>query len=189
MFSQLAYAKGVLDGDGYIDNQVHNRRICLETTERKFATKFSASLESLNLKPKTTERTRYMRTLGIFSHFYTVRTSVSSDELERIMLMNPSSIDEKISWLCGFYDSEGTLSITRYPSRICYNWSISNTNTELIKTLKSVLGDLGISYDYRCTRRETRVGLRHYHLTVHRVQVQNKVGVSKLLAIMGAKFT
>jgi len=154
--NHIAYIKGVLDGDACIEREAkHRPRIVLAVKSRTFAEKFKDALIHLGLSPYITEQHR-MRTFNGYTFrddkFY-CRARCDEEKISLIQNIPLKTSEEKISYLTGFFDSEGS-----YYSAQQYIFSngkkvkngtqkridITNKNKSLLKKCQAILKELGI---------------------------------------------
>lgn len=176
----LAYIKGVLDGDGYIDYGGINPRLCLETTCWDNAKNFSEALKIFNLTPRQTERDRIIyskhprfKKRSYHIHVFVVRATCKLKFIRLIESEKFLTEEEKIAYIRGFYESEGWLSIDRYPNRICYDLCIKNSNKDYLRNIQNMLSDLGI-----------KVTIREYPNLVPYLQTQQLRNIQKFFTII-----
>jgi len=152
MDKQLAYIKGVMDGDGYVIRRKRSSSLCLDVKSRIFAKRFFKALEQIGLQPRTYERNRIRKNFQGYtfrSHHIIVRATCSHELVERIKTMQLRTIKEKIAYLQGFYDSEGCYSVDYYPDRTCYNLRFRNSDLLLLKRIQKMLESLGVKMTLR----------------------------------------
>lgn len=176
--NSLAYIKGVLNGDGYIDWSNKNPRICLDTVDKNFAKKFAKVLENINLTPRITKRVRKHICNGYnyITYYIVIRATSSLSFLKFLTSMKLETKKEKIGFISGMFDSEGCLYIKKYQNRTCYNWVIANSNVGLLKFLINILKEL-----------EIKTTLRVYPNCIPYIQIQNKMTINKIMKILGGK--
>ena len=142
-----AYLKGVLDGDGYLDRERNRTRICLVTKSKFFIKNFQGNLEkqgitSIRIKEmKIPDSVIWGRTIKTNNIFYRIRKYISKEKLSKLLNFNPSTQEEKVSYLRGFYQSEGCYC--NYKGKYYYI-NFTNKNKRLLDKVASFLADLGI---------------------------------------------
>jgi len=179
----MAYVKGVLDGDGCIEREPkHRPRIVLGVKSRIFATKFKYALKCLGLSPYINETSRIKIFDGYLCDDYRiyVRTRCEEKTISLIQKIPLKSREEKISYITGFYDSEGNFHIKKYPKRTCYSISIYNSDLEKLQRAKNLLEEIGIpmklrNYGYSCA--------------VPHIRTEKKVLIKKFLQIIDLPHT
>jgi intein-encoded DNA endonuclease-like protein len=176
----LAYIKGVLDGDGYVDWSNTNPRLCLQTTSEANAKEFYEALMAIGLTPHLTTRSRYHKNVlgkySFWSHYYVVRATCKPSLIEIIKQHEPTTNKEKVEYIRGFYVSEGSLYIKRYPNRVCYNLTITNRDIDQLTKIQKILKGFGINSTIRCYRK---------HMPY--LQIQNRIGIQKFLQLIGVE--
>lgn len=159
MGQEIAYVKGVLDGDGWIDQWSRNSRLCLEVKDEWFAKEFFDALKRLGLSPYTSERDRVRSFNGytFSSHMIRVRATVDRELVKRIGVFEPVTDEEKRAYVRGFFDSEGCFKVYtgfrlrngRYYERTDYNLKISNQNLLLLTKIQTILSEFGVDMTIR----------------------------------------
>ena len=161
----LGYVLGAVVGDGcmymYRDKRGSTHYFVeLETADYNFAMRFAESLKAiLGREPLIQERTRFkMNPHGKYHFGKYIRVRVSSKNLyERLQEMKGHVLNGKIpihdrefivGFLKGLFDAEGSLSIDKYPNRVCYNLRIYNKNLKLLELVMKLLYELGIKKVY-----------------------------------------
>jgi len=127
----LAYIEGVLCGDGWAYNNKKTSRyhIGIDAIDKDFVTKFKNSLEDVGLKIWFGQsKDNCWRALGNSKRLY-----IWHNELP---YKNFKSNEEKIAFLEGFYESDGTSDIR--------NVVYCNTDKTLLDTTRRYLDDLNI---------------------------------------------
>jgi len=146
------YLKGVLDGDGYIDNYSRNPRLCLMTTSRANAQDFTEALENVGLKPHLTERDRHHTPReGIYgfkiplhscdTHYFIVRATCKPEFTEHLKNTIPKNSTEIKAYLKGMLDSDGSYCQYKPPY---YRVAVYNSNESLLQYVKDCLSKLKI---------------------------------------------
>lgn len=143
--SEEAYVCGTLLGDGYLARGRY--RMGLNTISLAFANKFKGILEKLcgkkinmmALKPHPTSWGKKPQ--------YSVRVSSKQiytrflELIKNLTWVKNASIEVKRAFICGFFDSEGSLNEYRPPY---YEIQVYNNDTNLLKLLKELLESMGI---------------------------------------------
>jgi len=151
----LAYILGVLNGDGSVNKQESNYVIELKVTDKDFIEEFKRNLENIGFKYIN----EYVRKFENKKDQYVVRVRSKGfyywyKSLNVDYYMNVIGNNEKlmISWLKGFYDSEGSVVINKKGNYVYKYVSIANTNRNLIDVCCSFLEKLGIEYSVYCEK-------------------------------------
>lgn len=168
-----AYVKGVLDGDGWIERQkARSPRLCLKVTSKAFALIFLTQLRGLGLNPHIYEYSQSSQMTGYSwtNLFHFVQATCSGKLVAELIGLKPNSLDSQLSYLIGFYHSEGSLTIKRYAERECWNWRIYNKDVEKLRFVLEILGNLGV-----------HGSLRKYDYNVPWIDVQDKKVIAKLI--------
>ena len=182
----LAYTRGVLDGDGSIVYQQCNApnchcnpRLTLESASRAFVEKFRVALTKLGLQTNRIEERNRIRNgfNGYSFHYrsYRVQIRCNIQLVKRLIAFKPKTNDEMLSYLIGFYESEGSLSIKKYKNRECWNWRVHNKNTQKLNMIASILQKFGIAPTFRSYQGRTSF-----------LEIQRKVDIERLI-VMGVK--
>jgi intein/homing endonuclease len=142
--NELAYIKGVMDGDGYIDRHQTVPSLVLDVTSKPFADRFAEALGSQGLNIRRTEhnRTNTFNGYTFTSHFYRVRAKCSEDFIAN--MNSPATFEGNLAWLIGFFQAEGCRRVQKYPDRECHIWHITNKDKEKLSKVQSILQRLGI---------------------------------------------
>ncbi len=159
---ELSYTLGVLLGDGCvsINEKKHRYVINLKVTDEKFANSFKNALEFINLNPNfctihpkpsifnnkliKSKKLIYQihATSKIFSFWF---KNLNLNDISEI-LYSENNIKEFIR---GFYESEGSISKSRFAISIC------NTNIELLNFIKILLDKIGFNFNLRIYKYES----------------------------------
>lgn len=144
--NNMAYLRGIMDGDGYVNRVNANPRLELSVTSKDFATAFSNTLVMANLTPRWVERDRMYNFNGYkwSSHYYIVRATCKELFVQDLMNLDILSDENKLSYLIGFFQAEGCFRIQKYPDRQCWNWHITNKDLSKLRAIRSILDTLGI---------------------------------------------
>jgi len=167
----LAYIKGVLDGDGYIDYGSKNLRLCLDTKSKEFVDKFINILKTLGLSPRLTERRRTRHNFNGYtfpSHHFIARATCNDRFLYKLQNGKCFSRNEKIKYIEGLTDSEGYYRY--FPKNYFHSFIIGNKNLSILQKILRFLNDLGIKstiYNYKSQ------GIPSLH-------IHNKTNIEKL---------
>lgn len=157
---ELAYALGVICGDGWVakhrhkSNGGHEYGIYLKVTDETFAKEFHKTLGRLGLHPRTRlfspereKRKAVYKVVAYSVNFYRQYIDGGSDWIRYIAQQFP------VDFLRGFYESEGSLKkIARWDRRsplkfrlaYSYRLAVSNTNKELLELTEELLSNQGI---------------------------------------------
>ena len=134
----LAYAVGVILGDGWTYKRGHFYTIGLEVSDKKFCESFHVALKKLNLNPSMFHSRGYWRTVCSSKLFYLWLESLDINHINKISKKYPED------FLRGFYESEGHLSV--YKSKEYYftrtSIIICNTKKEWMYLIRSLLESL-----------------------------------------------
>jgi len=147
----LAYLKGVLDGDGWIDwfiNNPRNPRLCLRVKSQHFAFEFMDALKIIELKPRLNEEVQRhkhknhprFQKYDFTTHFFVVRATAKPDIIKHIQGFKPLTKAEKASYLKGLYDSDGCYVATPRTHKL----ELCNSNRILLWISKGYLAELGV---------------------------------------------
>jgi intein-encoded DNA endonuclease-like protein len=143
----FAYIKGVMDGDGYVDNANVNPKLALDVKDKWFAEKFKKALHKIGLSPYINERDRIRENFNGYtfkSHHYITRATCSQELIDKIKDIEIDTKEEIISYLQGFYDSEGYYD----RKRKCFTIREKN-KLPMIKILLEKIGCKSHLYDYK----------------------------------------
>ena len=154
----LAYIRGVLDGDGYIDKGNINPRLALDTKSEEFAERFFIALKKIGLSPYMNERNRTRRNFNGYTfdaHHFIVRATSPPQLVDKIKNLPIRSKKEKKEYLRGIFDSEGSYSVTRYADRTCYYLKNTNADIDLLRKIQRILTDFGIQTKVRISSSRT----------------------------------
>jgi len=143
---ELAYLKGVMDGDGFVDDSNKNPRICLGVVNEGFAMRFSEALKAFGLIPRHTERTQKnvhkdhprFRKYNFTSHFFYVRTTCKPEFIKLVRQFLPKTKGEKKLYIKGLYDSDGSFNQKKR------TLALGNKKVILLENAMRYLKDLGI---------------------------------------------
>jgi len=163
----LAYLKGVLDGDGYIDRSRHNPRLCLTATNKGFVQRFASMLKFLGLVPRLTEkRERHNHKKHIRFQKYDFecallccRATCSPEVIDLLKNFEPLTDLEKRYYLKGFYDSEGSSCSSQ-------NFTIWKTTGHKVKN--------GHKHEVRFTNKDVRK-LQRIHEILNHFGINSKI--------------
>lgn len=175
--NDMAYIKGILDGDGYIEKrrfgEKSNPRIGLNVKSKTFVTLFAKALERLGLSPKLHERdvSRTFNNHTWKNHMYTVRATCNQSFINALQSLELCK-DDSLEWLIGFFQSEGSFRIHKYERRQCWNWNISNNDISKLTLVQSILRDLGI-----------KSGISKPNKRTYYVYVQRRLDIEKLISL------
>jgi len=148
--SNIAYLAGVLKGHGYLyRGQTGWPRFQVETTSRNFAEKIAGALGAMGYVPRIA-RYRPRRTwihpnkTYYYSYLpYLVRVTLPYEAADILQNFEPSTLDEKRSFVTGFFESEGTARRQVYRSRICYRIAIHNKELSLLNRVQQFVATFG----------------------------------------------
>ena len=157
-----AYIRGVLDGDGWINWGNTTPRIGLDVTDRAFADRFFSVLQNMGLTPHINMRKRHYtnRKYPRFEQYdytslsYIVMATCKKEWIEHLKTLEFKTLVEKMAYLKGFYDSEG--SYCECPSYRKHNGKIwksgirrsarfYNKDTRKLQFVKHILDELAIA--------------------------------------------
>ena len=151
----LAYILGVLNGDGSVNKQGSNYVIELKVTDKDFIEEFKRNLKNIGFEYIN----EYVREFEDKKDQYIIRTCSKGfyhwyKNLDIDYYTNIIGNNEKlmISWLKGFYDSEGSVAINKKGNYTYKYISVSNTNKELIDICCNFLEKLGIEHSVYCEK-------------------------------------
>lgn len=142
-----AYIKGVLDGDGDIDRGNVGPRLRLQTVSKPFADFFANNLSLIGLIPRYSENNR-TRTFNGYTwnyHCYTIRATCTENCVQKLSVF-PIEENEfsRLSYLIGFFHSEGHFHVKRYSNRECWEWRVTNKDTSKLERIRRILLLFGI---------------------------------------------
>ncbi len=168
----MAYVRGAMEGDGYVDICQTNPNIQLETVSKEFANNFSNALLKIKLTPiRRTHFRKFSRLKYSWeSSCYRVRATLKQKRLSEIQKYKLSSRKSKLSYLIGLYQAEGNLYIKKYPNRIFYNWRIINGSKIILRRAKRILKVFGIDSK-----------IREYPPHVPTLETQNRKDILRLI--------
>jgi intein-encoded DNA endonuclease-like protein len=180
--NDLAYVKGVMEGDGSIDRGNQNRpkhgpgkpRLRLEVTSKKFAASFSEALARLNLIPKSygQDRLTMLKGYACRNHTYTVRATCGEALLDELASLNVEDVNLGLDYIKGFFESEGHFRVTYYSHRECWQWKITNKDLAKLARIKRILSLIGI-----------KSTIYMYANGVHILQIQRRSDIEHLQAL------
>jgi len=172
--NDIAYVRGVLDGDGFVDMYHPNPRLGLETISKGFAEAFSGALNKIGYIPRLSERDRTRTSNGYTWswHSYQIRATCNNFFMEELMNLNVLPEENKLSYLIGFFQSEGCFRIHKYPKRECWIWHITNKDLTRLKIIQSILNSFGI-----------KSGLITKKDGISMLYVQRRIDITKLLEL------
>jgi intein/homing endonuclease len=181
--SSIAYLAGVLKGDGYLyRGQTGRPRFQVEITSKNFAEKIAGVLGAMGYVPRIA-RYRHSRTWIHPSktyHYdylpYLVRVTLPYEAADTLQSFEPNTLDEKRSFVTGFFESEGTARMQVYHNRICYRVAIYNKEVSLLRRVQQFVAAFGLE-----------MKLRNYYSRVPFLELQNRAGFNKFLATFGGK--
>src|SRR3989449_11621334 len=113
--SNIAYLAGVLKGDGHLDRgQTGRPRFQVETMSKNFAEKIAGALRAMGYMPRIAKY-RHSRTWihpNKTYHYdylpYLVRVTLPSEAADPLQNFEPNTLEDKKSFVTGFFESEGT---------------------------------------------------------------------------------
>jgi len=150
MNSDLAYALGILFGDGFVVKTKYSYDIVLDITNKNIALNFLKALRNIGLNPYISERMP-VNGIGKLKKYI-----VKSHSLNFGLWFKSLSIDglrdllddkEKIkNFVRGFYEAEGSICQSKNKYKII-QLSISNTNLELLKLIKDLSVEIDINFN------------------------------------------
>jgi intein-encoded DNA endonuclease-like protein len=151
----LAYILGVLNGDGSVNRQGNNYVIELKVTDKDFVEEFKKHLKCIGFEYIN----EYVREFKNKKDQYVVRVCSKGfyywyKNLDMDYYINVIGNNEKlmVSWLKGFYDSEGSVTINKKGNYTYKYVSLSNTDKKLIDICCYYLDKLGINYSIYCEK-------------------------------------
>jgi hypothetical protein len=129
----LAYVAGVYEGDGYLTNGGHS--LGLHVADREFAEAFAIAVEvAFGVKPHVRREGKYWRVAVYRKNLF---LSLPSFE--------PLSPEDCASWVRGFFDSEGNVSVfVRRDGYVSRRVSMYNTDLDLIERTVLYLSKIDI---------------------------------------------
>ena len=134
----LAYILAVTLGDGC----AYRNCIHLRVISQIFAERFKEALTRIGLHPSYWRKDRTYNVTGYSATLYSWYKSLSQNQIEEIARSFPRS------FLCGFYESEGSLMQSRIPHKNHYHnnirITIANTKGWLISLTTELLLGLGL---------------------------------------------
>lgn len=147
---ELAYVLGVILGDGSVsyNEKKYRYRIKLDATDKAFVEFFKDTLEKIGLHPsrikpmkqrKKKHKTKY-RVIATSKRFAKWFKGLILEDIEKIVSADEES---KISFIRGFYESEGSCRPDTRWKRPYYYLRIGNTNEALSILFKSLVKDFG----------------------------------------------
>ena len=141
--SSIAYLKGVYDGDAFKDRKI----IGLVCKSEFLAKNFQDALAKEGVHAKIRRITRSYTTprnrqLKQTSAFYMIRKVIPETKFQEICNFQPKTNEEKISYIRGFYQSEGCYC--NYKANYFYI-NMTNKNKAILEKIASFLKDLGIN--------------------------------------------
>lgn len=151
----LAYILGVLKGDGWVNKNKWNYRICLRVTEPNFVESFAESLKQIGLNPEINlrklpnpnHRDQYCLEANS-KEFYNWYKGLTLNDIRALIDRNT---EYAIAFLRGFYESEGNISKA---SKNSYRLAIYNSDKELIEFVKQLISNLKIPTSLYSTKRD-----------------------------------
>ena len=170
--SSIAYLAGVLKGDGYLyRGQTGRPRFQVETTSKNFAEKIAGVLGAMGYVPRIAKY-RHSRTWihpNKTYHYdylpYLVRVTLPYEAADTLQDFEPSTLDEKRSFVTGFFESEGTARMQVYHKEV-----------SLLHRVQQFVATFGLE-----------MKLRNYESRVPFLELQNRAGFNKFLATFGGK--
>lgn len=180
---KVAYLSGILKGDGCIDRVNTNPRFVVDTTSQAFAQEIAKALISLKFMPRFS-RNHHVRKWAHLKkiYYYDIKSYRMSCTIPKFFASNlvnfsSSSREEKIEFIKGIFQSEGTMRTHIYPNRrICYMIRIYNKNISLLRKFKIMISEFGI-----------KMILREYNNHIPFLDNQNKNDFNKFKKIFGEK--
>lgn len=139
--SNLSYILGVILGDAWLYKYKNNYFIGLDALDKIFCISFFNSLKQLNLNPNIFPKGRHWRTIASSKVFYDWFKKLKFQDIKKMALAQP------ISFLKGFYESEGCLlkSYNKKRDKSYFLIIIVNTQKELIELAIVLLEKLGFN--------------------------------------------
>ena len=159
----FAYIQGVMEGDGYIDKSNKNPRLCLMVIKKEFAMAFAEKLKAIGLTPRWTERNRHFEFTNLVNHpydehYFVVRATCRNNIL-CLLKKEPTTNQQKIAFMRGFYDSEGFNYEGRH--KFSHHLALCNKDEDLLRKIQTWLENLGISPSH-IVKQETESKLKIY---------------------------
>ncbi|MEK6936968.1 MAG: LAGLIDADG family homing endonuclease [Nanoarchaeota archaeon] len=150
MDEDLAYILGILKGDGTVFKERGSYRIVLDITSKEVAISFLNSLKNIGLNPRLIQRKPKKGNLKGQKIKYIVRSmsKIFGEWYKNISIKELENLNKKemISFIRGFYESEGCLYIAKNKYKTI-SLIISNTNFDLINLCKNLCEKIGIYFN------------------------------------------
>lgn len=153
----IAYIIGILKGDGWVNKNKWNYRICLSAIEANFVESFAKSLKRIGMNPMIN-----LRKLPNPNHRDQYCLEANSKEfynwykdltLNKIRVLINGNTEYAIAFLRGFYESEGSISKA---SKKSWRLAIYNSDKELIEFVKQLIDGLGIPTTLYSVKRDDK---------------------------------
>jgi len=137
--ASLSYVLGVCFGDGSVFKTKSNGTVwyvvALGVKDKEFAEEFYNCLEDIGLNPKLIELD-YYQVRAYSKKFHEWYLSKSTKDIEKLISEKRSF---KISFIRGFYDSDGHQSLDKFA--LCMN----NKNEKIIRLVRRIIDSLGFN--------------------------------------------
>ena len=154
--SNIAYLAGVLKGDGYLYRGKTGRpRFQVETMSKNFAEKIAGALRAMGYVPRIA-RYRHSRTWihpNKTYHYdylpYLVRVTLPYEAADTLQNFEPNTLEDKKSFVTGFFESEGTARRQVYHNRICYRIAIYIKELSLLQRVQQFVATFGLEMKLR----------------------------------------
>jgi intein-encoded DNA endonuclease-like protein len=184
---ELAYVIGVIVGDGNAD--IGNNKVTLGTKDIEFAEAFKNAIEKIGLHVWIRWRKDRKRWVVTCQKQEFARFLKQFKEVPRKILEWVVSEDEKRMFIRGFYDSEGSITLS---SRGNIQYRIYNTNLELLEICQKFLTDLGIESKMYVVRKKGDVVKLPSGRTIvvedpeYVIVVSNQTNIQKFETLIGS---
>ncbi len=176
----VGYLAGVLKGDGYIQRRNgHSPRLHIDTISKKFTNNIYRAEKEAGLRPRVNKYERQSR-FGKYEwrcRYYSIRVTIPESFAVLLENFDPYTREEKIGFVRGVFDSEGSAGKKKYNGVIYHTIRIFNENIELLEKLSKIICDFGIEMKlYRRPKGSC-------------IAVQTKEGFERFLEVFGGKFS
>ena len=181
--SNFACLAGVLKGPGYLyRGQSRNPRFQVETKSKNFAEKIVRALIARGFVPSIArsghKRTRIHPNKTYHYDYlpYLARVTLPLSTADAPKNFRPNTLNEKRSFVTGFFESEGTARRQVYHGRVCYRIVIYNRELSRLHKIQRLVSELGL--DMR---------LRNCHSRIPLLESGDRAGFNKFVATLGGK--
>ena len=178
--NNLAYIRGVMDGDGCVEQRKKSVTLRVIVTSHNFATAIFNAFIDIGLAPSCSERDQISSYNGYTwsNHLYDVKANCKEPcgLLQLIAQLDVTSSSNKLDYLIGFFQAEGCFRIQKYPNRECWMWQITNKDLSKLHAVQSILASLGI-----------KSGIITKKDGISMLYVQRRTDIMKLLELGVAK--